>query len=125
MRTLDKESNQLYKKVGRKYVKVNDPCAYDGLREGWWLIKVAPGCTSIRSQVNPSRAELNAAIRDKEEELCDIIREAGEANLPKEKDYSEECQKEFSDLCKKWGINYFEYSSIADIAEKIMEGIKK
>lgn len=124
-KTINKENNQLYKKVGRKYVKVNDPCAYDGLREGWWLIKVAPGCTSIRSQVFPAKAEINAAIRDKEEKLCDIIREAGEANLPKEKEYSKQCQKEFSALCKKWGINYFEYSSIADIAEKIMEGIRK
>ena len=29
-----KESDTLYKKVGRKYVAINDPWAYDGLREG-------------------------------------------------------------------------------------------
>ena len=125
MKSLDKGNNQLYKKVGRKYVRVNDPCAYDGLREGWWLVKVAPDCTSIRATVYPARAEIEAAIRDKEEELCDIIREASEPSVPNDDKNREECQKEFAAFCKKWDINYFQYPSIAEIAEKIMQGIQK
>ena len=62
MKALDriahKEQQTLYKKVGKKYVQVNDPYAYDGLREGWWLVKVASGCTSIRAAVYPNKAEI-------------------------------------------------------------------
>jgi hypothetical protein len=64
-----KESQILYRKVGRKYVKNNDPYAYDGLRDGWHLIKVDKGCTSIRSCVYPDRAEIIAAMKNKEDKI--------------------------------------------------------
>lgn len=35
MRIYDKMNQQLYRKVGRKYVAETDPYALDGLREGW------------------------------------------------------------------------------------------
>jgi hypothetical protein len=41
-RIYEKMNQIRYKKVGRKYVQDNDPFALDGLREGWWLVKVAP-----------------------------------------------------------------------------------
>ena len=80
---LNKQDNQLYKKVGRKYIPASDICAYDGLREGWWLVKVSSGSTSIRSCVYPAKAELQAAIKDKEDQLVDIIRKASEARPKK------------------------------------------
>jgi len=46
---------QLYKKVGKKYIEHNDPWALDGLQDGWWLIKVAPGSKTIRSIVYPHK----------------------------------------------------------------------
>jgi hypothetical protein len=51
-----KENQRLYKKVGKKFVPVNDPYAYDGLREGFWLIKISGGTTSIRQQVYPCKS---------------------------------------------------------------------
>ncbi len=44
-----KEDERLYRKVGKKFVPINDPYAYDGLRNGFWLIQVKDGCTSICS----------------------------------------------------------------------------
>ena len=64
-RIYEKMNDQLYKKVGNRYVSYNDPYAYEGLREGWWLVKVQPGSTSIRQCLRPARAELQAALRDK------------------------------------------------------------
>ena len=74
-----KKSLILYKKVGKKYIPFSDPFAHDGLREGWWLIKVEGGCTSMRSIVYPDKAEIHAAIRDKADEIVSIIRDASAA----------------------------------------------
>ena len=38
-----KEDQRLYRKVGKKFIPVNDPQAYDGLRNGFWLIEVRDG----------------------------------------------------------------------------------
>ena len=70
-----------YKKVGKKYIVDNDPWAYEGLREGYWLVKVSPGLITIRQQIYPEKSAITAAARDKEEQLLDIIRTASEAQL--------------------------------------------
>ena len=36
-----KEDQRLYRKVGKKFVPVNDPYAYDGLSNGFWLIRIS------------------------------------------------------------------------------------
>jgi hypothetical protein len=119
--------NQIrYKKVGRKYIQDNDPFAYEGLREGWWLVKVAPGSTSIRQQVYPSRAEITTAARDKEEELIKIIREAGEAR-PSKRPITPEALADWQAFIAKHGteFNTLEYPSIQENAEKIIEALLK
>lgn len=45
----------LYRKVGKKYLPVNDPCATDGLWEGTWLVVVSPGCKSMRRKLPQER----------------------------------------------------------------------
>ena len=117
-----KESQTLYKKVGRKYVPVNDPWAYDGLREGYWLVKVASGSTSIRSCVYPAKAELQAAIRDKEDQLVDIIRKAGEAR-PKSVPLSEQSLADWKWLISRHPneFNTLEYPSIQENVENILK----
>jgi len=117
-------NNQLYKKVGRKYVPVNDPCAYDGLREGWWLIKVAPNHTTIRQQVHPYKAEITAAARDKEAELVEIIRKASEAN-PKRDPLTPEALADWQALIDKHGDQFrtLQYPSIQENAQKIIEAL--
>jgi len=117
-----KESDTLYKKVGRKYVAINDPWAYDGLREGWWLVKVASGSTSIRSCVYPAKAELQAAIKDKEDQLVDIIRKASEAR-PQRRPISKQAKADWELLISRNGkeFNTLEYPSIQENAENIIK----
>jgi hypothetical protein len=125
-RIYDKMNQIRYKKVGRKYVQDNDIWAYDGLREGWWLVKVAPGSTSIRQQVYPSRSEISAAAKDKEDELIKIIREASEARPPK-RPLTPEALADWQAFIAKHGeqFNTLEYPSIQENAEKIIEALLK
>jgi len=125
-RLLDKQDNQLYKKIGRKYVPHNDPYALDGLREGWWLIKVAPGSTSIRQAVHPHKAEITAAAKDKEDQLVDIIRTASEAR-PKQRPISPEALADWDVFIAKHGNEFssLEYPSMQENAEKIIEVLLK
>ncbi len=126
-RILDKESQILYKKVGKKYIPVSDPWAYDGLREGWWLVKVAPSCTSIRQQVWPESAELDAAIREKEEKLMDIIRKCSEARPKNGVPMSEQAYKDWQWFIDKHGkeFNTLYYPSIQENAELIIKELLK
>ena len=123
---LVKQSNQLYRKVGRKYVAETDPYALDGLREGWWLVKVAPGSTSIRQQVHPSKAEISAAARDKADELLQIIREASEAK-PAKIPISPEALADWQAFIAKHGNEFssLQFPSMQENAEKIIEALLK
>lgn len=123
---LVKQSNQLYRKVGRKYVAETDPYALDGLREGWWLVKVAPGSTSIRQQVHPLKAEISAAARDKADELLQIIREASEAK-PAKIPISPEALADWQAFIAKHGNEFssLQFPSMQENAEKIIEALLK
>jgi hypothetical protein len=123
---LTKEKEQLYRKVGRKYVPINDPFAYDGLREGWWLVKVSLGSTSIRQMLHPARAEVVAAAKDKEDQLVEIIRKASEAR-PSETRLSDEAKKDWEELIAKHGKEFstIYYPSFQENAEKIIDALLK
>jgi len=123
-RILDKQNTQLYKKVGRKYVQINDPYALDGLREGWWLVKVAPGSTSIRQAVYPHKAEIQAAAKDKADQLVEIIRKASEAR-PQSIPLSEQAKADWDWFMSRNGkeFNTLEYPSVQENAEKIIEAL--
>ena len=126
MRIYDKMNQQLYKKVGRKYVPISDPYALDGLREGWWLVKVSPGSTSIRQQVYPAKAEISAAAKDKEDELLQIIREASEAK-PAKIPVSPEARADWQAFITKHGDEFtsLQFPSMQENAEKIIEALLK
>jgi len=126
MRIYDKMNEQLYKKVGRKYVPNSDPYALDGLREGWWLVKVSPGSTSIRQQVYPSKAEISAAAKDKQDELLQIIREASEAK-PAKIPISPEALADWQAFISKHGDEFtsLQFPSMQENAEKIIEALLK
>ena len=113
-----------YKKVGRKYVQDNDPWAYEGLREGWWLVKVAAGSTSIRQQVYPHKAEITAAAKDKEDQLVDIIRTASEAR-PSKNPLTPEALADWQAFIHRHGNEFssLQYPSIQENAEKIIEAL--
>jgi len=124
-RAYNKQNNILFQKKGNKYVQVNDPWAYDGLREGWWLIKVKEGSTSIRSIVYPAQAELLAAARDKEDQLVKIIREASEAKPKEGVPMSDEARKDWQCFIDKHGkeFNTIYFPSFQENAEKIVKAL--
>lgn len=124
-RTYTEQNNRLFKKKGNKYVPANDPWAYSGLREGWWLIKVESGSTSIRSIVHPAQAELLAAAKDKEDELIKIIREASEAKPKEGVPMSEELRNDWKALVAKHGeeLSTIYYPSFQENAEKIVKAL--
>jgi hypothetical protein len=123
-RVYDKMNQIRYKKVGRKYVQDSDPWAYEGLREGWWLVKVAAGSTSIRQQVYPHKAEITAAAKDKEDQLINIIGKASEAR-PSQNPISPEALADWQAFIAKHGkeFNSLQYPSIQENAEKIIEAL--
>jgi hypothetical protein len=119
-----KEDQRLYRKVGKKFIPVNDPYAYDGLREGFWLIHIKEGCTSIRQQIYPEKSRITAAARLMENKLVDIIREAGEAR-PAKITLTPEEKKDWHKLIAKHGdsFNTLHYPSIQENAEKIIAAL--
>ena len=119
-----KEDQRIYRKVGKKFVPVNDPYAYDGLREGFWLIKIDKGCTSIRQQIYPEKAALTAAARLIEDKLVDIIRKASEAR-PTKIALTPEEKKDWDKFIAKHGDSFstLAYPSIQENAEKIIMAI--
>jgi hypothetical protein len=119
-----KEDQRLYRKVGKKFVPVNDPYAYDGLREGFWLIKIDKGCTSIRQQIYPEKSRVTAAARLMEEKLIDIIRKASEAR-PQKNPLTPEEKKDWDKFIAKHGnsFNTLCYPSFQENAEKIVAAL--
>lgn len=119
-----KEAQRIYRKAGKKFVPVNDPYAYDGLREGFWLIKIDKGCTSIRQQIYPEKAALTAAARIMEDKLIDIIRKASEAR-PQNNTLTIEAAKDWDKFIKKHGKSFSTlcYPSIQENAEKIVAAL--
>lgn len=116
---------QLYKKVGKKYVEHNDPWAIEGLEDGWWLVKVAPGSKTIRSIVYPHNAEIIAAAKDKEDELVAIIREASEAKPKEGVPLSEQARKDWEWFISRHGKEFstIYYPSFQENAEKIVKAL--
>lgn len=117
-----KDDQRLYRKVGKKFVPINDPYAYDGLRDGFWLIKIEKGCTSIRQEIYPNKASIHAAAREVEDQLVDIIRKACEATPCKNPLTAEE-KKDWDKFIKKHGesFNTLHYPSLRENAEKIVK----
>ena len=117
-----KEDGRLYRKVGKKFVPINDPYAYDGLRNGSWLIQIKDGCTSIRQEIYPDKAHIHAAARLMEDQLVNIIRKACEAR-PNKTPLSPEEKKDWDRFIKKHGesFNMLHYPSMQENAEKIIK----
>ena len=119
-----KEDQRVYKKVGGRYIDANDLDAYTGLREGWWLVKIQPGLTSMRSVLYPDNAEVEAAMKDAEDKIVDILRKACEAK-PKVKKITPEFKRAWERMVKKFGpeMSFLEYDSFQGIAQTILKEV--
>jgi hypothetical protein len=120
----DKQNRALYQKRGNKYVQVNDVSIVDGLRQGWHLVKVEDGCKSIYHNVYPAKAELIAAVKDKQDKLVKIIREASEAK-PVNQPLSEQALADWNWFMSRNGkeFNTLCYPSLQENAEKIIHAL--
>lgn len=121
-----KEQSRLYKRTAAgKYVAVNDPYAYDGLREGWWLVRVQPGMTSIRQAAYPDRAEVEMAILEVEDQLVRMIADAAKV-LPPKTPLTPEAAAAWENLVKVGGESFrtLSYGSYQDIAERVLAPIR-
>jgi hypothetical protein len=121
-----KEDSLRYKKVGNRYIPDNDPYAYEGLTNGWWLVKVTPNSMTMRATINPNNAEIDTAARDKADELMDIIREAGEGT-PVKAELTPEALADWKAFIAKHGeqFNYISYPCLHDVATKIIASLIK
>lgn len=64
-----------YRKVGRRYLPVNDPYALDGLQNGIWVVAVDGGCTSMRRHVTVQDAEFYArTLKMREALVAELVR---------------------------------------------------
>lgn len=119
-----KEEAQMYRKVGSKYEPVGDLYAYEGLGEGWWLIRVQPGCTTVRECVYPDRAEAAAAFRECADQLAKWIMDASSGRPDKHK-MTEDEVADWKKLVKKHGWRYIQYDSAVQIADKVIAEVVK
>lgn len=119
-----KQSQILYKKIGKRYVAATDVDACAGLREGWWLVRVAPGSTSVRSCLWPDKAEIEAAALDARDKITDIVYEATQAQPPT-KEISPEFKRAWTRMAKKFGseMNMLSYPSAYAAGQKILDAI--
>ena len=73
-------SNILYKKVGRKYVPIQEYVDMTGWPAGHYLVTVQPGVTSAtRMRLNPDYPAALAAMRDVKEEMIKWLSDASRA----------------------------------------------
>lgn len=115
-----KLDQQLYKKVGKKYVSVSDPYALDGLREGTYLVEVRRGSTSIRQHIWPANAEVEAALLKVENAMCHAICEASKCKPSKDIKYSKKflaAYKKFAEEVKDEPCTTLWGASIADAVQ--------
>ena len=70
---------ELYKKVGRRYVPATDPWAFAGLREGHWHVIVRPGSVTVRTPIWPNRMAVCAAIEVVRDAMMEAMQGANES----------------------------------------------
>jgi len=120
-------NGQYYIKKNNRYVPVNEPLAMDGLEEGAWLVTVDGNCKSIRQQLDPKMAELDAALFYLKEELARELYQKSQMR-PKSRLMSKKEIKAWDAYKKIMGRDisaYFEYASFDEMASGACDRIKK
>ncbi len=129
MTTLDhiayKRAQILYARRGGRYVPVNDPYAYEGLREGTWLVKVQPNVTTIRQMVWPDKPEIDAALCDLEDRLVQLIGDAARAR-PRSMKLTPAQKRAWDKLIEVGGDQFsvLSYGSTQSIADEVVGKVR-
>jgi hypothetical protein len=116
-----------YKKVGRRYVPVNeyDQTLMDSFSKGSHLVICYPGGKSIRYNIEPAYAPMIAAGRIAEDKISEAIRKASDLR-PKRAPITEGQEKAWENLIKEFGedARMLEWPSARQVAEdavKVMQ----
>jgi hypothetical protein len=113
-----------YKKVGRKYVPVQeyDSELLDAFPKGTHLVMSYPGGQSRRFNIDPNYAAMIAAGRVAEDAMSQAVVKASEMR-PRRTPITEQQRKAWDKLAKAFGdeVYYIELPSAREIAE---EGLK-
>lgn len=115
---------KLYEKVGKRYKPVASTCAYDGLYNGCWLIRIADGMTTTCMSVEPDNAAVEFAFNGAADKIVKILHKASEARfargpIPLTK-REIKAVKAYNDAMGGEKTLRFEYNSLSDIAREIV-----
>ena len=115
----------LYKKIGRRYVPVHDSEAYDGLPNGCWLVLIEGGSTRTKKCIQPANAALEFAAILKTQKIVDYLYEVSKAKPTSVPLTKKQLQlfKQIQKLPPKDQLLSWQYDSLNDMAEKILEKI--
>lgn len=124
MNTNINQKTTFYKKVGRRYVAVQE---YDhelshALPKGDHLVSVYPGGQSCRYNVDPNYAAMIAAGRVAEDAISERIRQSSEMR-PHRKTITEEQRRAWDELCRAFGEDRY-HIEIPSARECTQAGVK-
>jgi hypothetical protein len=118
-------NEKLYKKVGRKYVAINDPYCFDGLTEGLWVVNVNPNGHTSRIALAQDLDALDGSLEEFKQFLVDSLIEASKIkNNQKQTKKQERFWRDYVNIAGKDVLTLFQYDSLYDIASNAIESFK-
>ncbi len=121
----------LYEKRGRNYRPVAESETYSSLTEGWYLVHVRPGTTSVKRLIEPAYAELEAAIKVATDAMVDAMRERQVPTGPDVRHVPEHRREKYRRAWEAWKAIvgdvplYFEGVSMHDIVKAGLDAVRK
>jgi len=117
-----------YKKVQRRnrvrYEPVLQHETFGALPEGFYMVRVKPGKTSVRQRIYPATDEVEAALRIAEDAMLDALREADKL-IPRNTPITPAQQKAWRKFEKAMGDGMYalERASLQEIVEAGMRSL--
>ena len=114
----------LYKKVGRKYIPIQEHVDMAGWSKGDYLVRVMPGVTSMtKMKVNPDYPAALVALQRSKEAMIEAVQEASLATPNRKMNpRQQEARDEFVRVCK--GMTFTRASAV-EIVEAAMRAVKE
>jgi hypothetical protein len=113
----------LYKKSAKGYTRVKVGIC-DFYREGWYLVHVDKGCTSIDWVVHPEKAEVLAAMRLAKDAMVRSLSEAGKLT-PNQALASKKAQRLWKELSEELdrplSLQGISYNDLVDAGMKVLQ----
>lgn len=114
----------LYKKIGRRYVPVQEYVDMTGWSEGDYLVQVRPGVKSAqRLRLNPDYPAALAALREAEEAMIAAVQTASEAEPDRKLNpKQQEARDAFVAACQGMTFTRRSAVNIVRAGMKVLEG---